>query len=736
MILRKSALLSVALLILAIFILPMGTSSASVSAPQSSEAVSGSPADPSALPSEIPTDQIIVKYKIPASMAGAISPAGALEMQRLSDAAGVPLTYVREMSGDAYVLGLPSRMPLEEVQAIADRLSALPEVQYAEPDAIMLPQLTPNDPQYANQWHYFAPGAGHYGINAPAAWDLTTGSSSIVVADIDTGITNHVDLAGRTAPGYDFVTNVTSANDGNGRDSDPSDPGDWVTAAESSSGPLAGCSVTNSSWHGTHTAGTIGAASNNGVGVAGVNWNSKILPVRVLGKCGGTLSDIADGMRWSAGLSVSGVPANANPAKVLNLSLGGSGACGTTYQDAINAIVAAGTTVVVSAGNSNADASGARPANCNGVITVAATNRNGYKASYSNYGAVVEISAPGGETSVSGNGVLSTLNTGTQGPVADTYVYYQGTSMAAPHVTGVVSLMYSRKPSLTPAQVLSYLQSTVTAFPAGSTCNTSNCGSGIVNAGAAVAAVPVGIQDKKVYLPLVRKEFPAVPAAPVLNAIANADGDGNYTVSWNASANATSYLLQEDDNAAFSSPDTRYSGAGTSWDAAGKAVGTYYYRVQASNTLGTSGWSNTQSAVVQPPSSGPTPGFWQQSGGAMEFYVTSDRAFVDDFAVNVTVSGCGSYKITHLTQAPISGNSFSFTGPFYASGTFSSQTAAGGTMGLSSFPISGCGTVSGGPWVWSATWMHSAQLMRVEAAEANQVDVADPGNAYEVTRIP
>ena len=458
MILRKSALLSVALLILATLVLPLGTSSASVSAPQSSEAVPGSPADPSALASEMPTDQIIVKYKIPASMVGTTGPASALAMQRLSDAAGVPLTYVREMSGDAYVLGLPSRMPLAEVQAMADRMSALPEVQYAEPDAIMQPTLTPNDPQYTNQWHYFAPGAGHYGINAPAAWDITTGSSSIVVAVIDTGITNHADLAGRSVPGlgYDFITSVSSANDGNGRDSDPSDPGDWITPPMNAVRDFAGCGVRNSSWHGTHVAGTIGAASNNGMGVAGINWSSKILSVRVLGKCGGTTSDIADGMRWAAGLPVPGVPANANPAKVLNLSLGGSGACDATYQNAINAIVAAGTTIVVSAGNSNADASGFRPANCNGVITVAATNRNGCKASYSNYGATVEISAPGGETNVSSsNGVLSTLNTGTQGPVADTYTYYQGTSMAAPHVAGVASLMLSRNPSLTPAQVLS-----------------------------------------------------------------------------------------------------------------------------------------------------------------------------------------------------------------------------------------------------------------------------------------
>jgi hypothetical protein len=241
---------------------------------------------------------------------------------------------------------------------------------------------------------------------------------------------------------------------------------------------------------------------------------------------------------------------------------------------------------------------------------------------------------------------------------------------------------------------------------------------------------------KKVYLPLVVKGYPPIPAVPVLNAIANADGDGNYTVSWNAPANATSYLLQEDDNAAFSSPEMRYSGSGTSWNATGKAVGAYYYRVQASNTWGTSGWSNVATAVVQPVASGPTPGFWQQLGGAMEFYVTADRAFVDDFAIKINVTGCGSYKITHTPQEPISGNNFSFTGVFYASGTFSSQTAASGTTGLSSFPIPGCGTVSGGPWAWSANWMHSAQLTPVEAAETNQVEPADPGNAFEVTRIP
>ncbi len=442
-------------------------------------------AAPQAVPQELPTNQLILKYKNPASLNELSGAARASQVQRLSEAAGVTLEFVRQMSGEAQVLRLPERMPLDQVQAIAARLMTLPEVDYAEPDAILQHTLEPNDPQYPNQWHYVAPSAGNYGINAPAAWDITTGSASIVAAVIDTGITNHADLSGRTVPGYDFIGDLAVANDGNGRDSNPSDPGDWISANEC----YPGSPAQNSSWHGTHTAGTVGAASNNSLGVAGVNWTSMILPVRVLGKCGGYTSDIDDGMTWAAGLAVPGVPNNPNPAKVLNLSLGGqSPTCDTATQDAVNAITAAGATVVVSAGNSNADASGFSPANCTGVITVAATNRNGSRAWYSNYGATVEISAPGGDTSVlSSNGVLSTLNTGAQGPVADTYAYYQGTSMSAPHVTGVVSLLYSLNPSLTPGQVLTILQNTVTSFPGGSTCNTSICGSGIVNAGAAVA---------------------------------------------------------------------------------------------------------------------------------------------------------------------------------------------------------------------------------------------------------
>ena len=483
----------------------------------------------------LPTNQIIIQYK--AESESFVQPDQIEMMKRLTDAAGVSLKYARAMSGDAHVLSLPGKLSLAEVQAIAAKLSALPDVAYAEPDAILqhttdtfggdssLPLLTPNDPFYVNQW----PLKGTWGIDAPAAWDITTGATTVNVAVIDTGITNHAEFVGRTVPGYDFIADALVGNDGNGRDANPSDPGDWLTAADDAGttygGWFQGCGVDDSSWHGTHTAGTIGASGNNGLGVAGINWKAKILPVRVLGKCGGYTSDIVDGMRWSAGLAVAGVPANAHPAKVLSISLGGSGACGATTQAAVNAITTAGSVIVISAGNSASNVSGFNPANCNGVITVAATGPTGDLTYYSNYGAGVEISAPGGEMSGAGdpNGVLSTLNTGLKAPVADTYKYYQGTSMAAPHVSGVVSLLFSINPNLTPAQILSLLQGSVQAFPGGAVCNTSLCGSGILDADGALNKAIITISGN-VGAAGVKLSYVNGTAKTV-----TADGSGNYS---------------------------------------------------------------------------------------------------------------------------------------------------------------------------------------------------------------
>ncbi|MCS6909715.1 MAG: S8 family serine peptidase [Anaerolineales bacterium] len=481
------------------------------------------------------TDQLIIKYRANAGIE-ALQAAGAEQMQTLSAAAGVSLTYFREMSGDAHVLKLPEALPEAEVAALAQKLAALPEVEYAEADGRNYIQATPNDSLYTQQWHYFAPITGTYGANLPGAWDIITGSVNIRIAVLDSGILfDHPDLLDRTLPGYDFVSEPIVANDGDGRDANAADPGDWVSNNDRVNHPslFGNCPVLDSSWHGTHVAGTIGAATNNGTGVAGINWVSSILPVRVLGKCFGYTSDIADGIRWAAGLPVTGIPANPNPARVINMSLGSGGACGTTYQSAIDAAVASGSVIVVSAGNENQNVSGFRPANCNNVITVAATDRNGSKAAYSNFGSLVKISAPGGTGGTgSPDAVLSTLNQGTTTPVPNNafYQFYNGTSMAAPHVAGVVSLMLSVNPSLVPAQVLSLLQSTATPFPASSTCSATTCGAGLLNAAAAVqAAQGAPILNQRVFLPIINRDFGSSGLVPNGNFEAGATAWTQYS---------------------------------------------------------------------------------------------------------------------------------------------------------------------------------------------------------------
>ena len=304
------------------------------------------------------------------------------------------LTPHRRMGDGAEVMRLPTRVSPDEIATLRQQLLADPEVADVIPDRLYFPQLTPSDPRYTNgeQWALNGPN----GISAPAAWDITTGNPNLVIGVIDTGMLPHNELAGRWTGGYDFVSLAERSNDGDLRENDPTDPGDWVTLAETTTmgGPLFGCPVTDSRWHGTAMAGIIAANTNNGTGIAGINWNSKILPVRVVGRCGGYESDIADGIRWAVGLSVPGVTANPSPAKVVNVSLASAGACSTLLQGAITDAITANVPVIAAAGNQSADAMSYSPGNCANVITVAATDKNGGKPIYTNFGSGVALAAP------------------------------------------------------------------------------------------------------------------------------------------------------------------------------------------------------------------------------------------------------------------------------------------------------------------------------------------------------
>ena len=332
------------------------------------------------------------------------------------------------MSYNARVFALPARVPEAVAAAMAARLAADPAVAYAIPDGVMKPLFVPNDPLYAQQWNLFEDAGG---VRLPDAWDQERGAPAVVIGLLDTGILAHADLdPARWVPGYDFISDRDLANDGDGRDADFADPGDWVTAGECGSGEPA----ERSSWHGTRVAGVIGAATDNGVGIAGVNHGSRLLMARVVGKCGGFTSDIVDALRWAAGLRVPNVPDNANPVRVIDLSLGGDGPCTRLEQDAIDEVNALGVVVVTAAGNAGGDVAGQNPANCQGVVTVAATTRSGARAAYTNTGSGVDLSAPGGDA---GEGLPALSNTGGTVAGEDDYQPVAGTSFATGQVSGI-----------------------------------------------------------------------------------------------------------------------------------------------------------------------------------------------------------------------------------------------------------------------------------------------------------
>jgi len=410
---------------------------------------------------------------------------------------GRELKFLRRFDSHGMVVQLPERLSPDAAQRVADQLATQPGIATVAVDKRFFPALVPNDPAYppgANavqdpgQWHLFEDTAG---INMPGAWDQSTGSAAVVVAVLDTGIIPHRDLnPARVLPGYDFFSDAATDNDGTpGRDSDPADPGD--ATVDNECGP--GEPGEDSSWHGLSVAGVIAAESDNNTDIAGIDFQARLLPIRVLGKCGGALSDVADAIRWAAGLAVTGAPANLNPAAVINLSLSGVGPCSSQEQDAINAAVRQGAVIVVAAGNEGGNIQDVSPANCKNVIVAGAIARDGRISSYVNVGVNVDVVAPGGDDpnppdplNNPPNGVLTLSNFGAVTPAADALAIIQGTSFTAAQVSAVASLMLSVNNTLSPALVENVIKATARAFPDAS-CNTSLCGAGVVDASAALA---------------------------------------------------------------------------------------------------------------------------------------------------------------------------------------------------------------------------------------------------------
>lgn len=486
----------------------------------------GPPRRSTAVASEDPSAaRVIVKYRsggLLSRAAGATATAGAASPQQaalLSRRLSLPLVDGPGLGPRMQALrgaGLSSSQ-------LAARLAAMPEVEWAVPDQRRRAAAAlPNDPYLGDNQTQVTPAAGQWylraptttlvsAINAVGAWDITTGSPAVTVAVLDTGVRlDHPDLAGKLWPGYDFVVDRDTANDGDGRDADPSDPGDWTSSGECSAGEPAYAS----SWHGTQVAGLIGAATDNGLGIAGAARNVMLLPVRVLGRCGGWDSDILAAMRWSGGLSADPV-ANAHPARVINMSLGSTGSCPASYRDVIGELVAAGVVVVVAGGN-DAGLAVNTPANCPGAIAVAGVRHLGSKVGYSNVGPEMAVAAPAGNcVNLAGAclyPLMTTINSGSTSPgeniYSDSYNYSVGTSFATPLVAATAGLMLSVDRTLQPAQVKSVLQATARPFPADGAdagvvacrapgaveqiecyCTTTTCGAGLLDAAAAVARV-------------------------------------------------------------------------------------------------------------------------------------------------------------------------------------------------------------------------------------------------------
>ena len=467
----------------------------------------------------------------------------AADVAALLQRRGLAASGSRQIAPSMHVVFLPVTLYGAAVDSALARLRADPAVAFADVDQRRYAHEIPNDPLFqpvagssSGQWYMLTPSSATptsdvAATDAVSAWNVTTGSSGTVIADVDSGVRfDHPDLlragfGGRLLPGFDFVGedyNLNTgaalgtylmANDGDGWDPDPSDPGDWIDATDQANSalfPSAKCPVADSSWHGTRVVGVLGAVTNNATGIAGMTWNPYILPVRALGKCGGYDSDIMAGMQWAAGLTIAGVPDNPYPASIINMSLGGSGTCPSDYQAVINTLNAMGVLIVASAGNESGPVD--TPGNCTGVLTVAGLRNIGTKVGYSSFGAEVGVSAPAGNcVNTSGpclRSIDTTTNAGLSNPGENIYTNEinpnLGTSFSAPIVSGIAALMRAVNGNLTPAQLIARIEASAAPFPPNTSglpvcpatdptsgqcsCVPGQCGAGMVNAYSAVQA--------------------------------------------------------------------------------------------------------------------------------------------------------------------------------------------------------------------------------------------------------
>ncbi len=512
-----------------------------------------------------PVAAVIVKFRSASHSAqGAQVRPAPDRIAALTARTGLALHAAPSITDVLHVIHVQPAVTGEPIAATVERLRVDPEVEYAELDQRRYPHATtPNDPLFSEQWYLQQSSATTpSAVDAVTAWDTTTGgigttgTTGIVIADLDTGVRfEHPDLqwagsGGRLLPGYTFISDTFVANDGDARDADASDPGDWVIQADLSKPECSAGTAANSSWHGTRVSGLLGALSNNGTGIAGVTWSPWLLPVRVLGKCGGLDSDIIAGMLWAAGIHVNGAPDNPYPAGIENMSLGGTGVCPQLYADVVGQLTAKGVLVVASAGNEGGPVDA--PANCAGVAGVAGLRHAGTKVGYSSLGPEIALSAPAGNCVNTGAGstclypITTTVNQGTTTPATSGYTDQVsnpnlGTSFSAPLVSGIAGLMLSVNGNLNSTQLIARLKEGSLPFPQTSTsvptppmCHVptgqtdvqnsecictldgQTCGAGMASASGALSAA---------LRPVAAVRVPA-SVAPGMNVTLNASGSG------------------------------------------------------------------------------------------------------------------------------------------------------------------------------------------------------------------